>query len=482
MINRLRQLSHSLRARLIALFTVIALTTLLLSGFSLSRSLNERIIQLEALDLRNMGGEMNLFLMNQIDNGVPLEMAAAEIRELPLVGFDLFIFDTENNLLISKTPQSERYSLPVDWVEELSSLFEPRLIYDPNEKLLVLVEPLEDDQQIAGLLIVSTSLLPLERGLASFYPTLLIAAIGSVVGIIGAGIFITGNILRVFREIMEVTDAIAAGEFDRRVTVRGQDEVGRLAQSINEMAVRLSVLSRTQAQFLSKVSHELRTPMTIIKGFAITLCRRRDLTSDFQRPLDIINQQTDNLTHLVDDLLELARLDVDRLSIESDLIDLSAVVGEVVEAYQVVAQGRGAVLNFQEFGPSIEVLGDARRIKQVVSILLDNAFKYAHQTDLLEVDVIVSAVDESALIQVLDTGPGIAPANLPHIFKRFYQAKPDQPGMGLGLALAHELIGAHHGQIKVENRPEGGCSFEIGLPRLVPLEIENQLQAERMIS
>ena len=138
--------------------------------------------------------------------------------------------------------------------------------------------------------------------------------------------------------LREVDLQIAEGDFEQRVLVTSRDEIGRLATTINDMADKLAALSEARNQFFSKVSHELRTPLTHIKGFAITLLRQDDLDSQARRRLNIINDQTDRLTRLVDDLLDLARLDVGQLALECEETDIVRLVSDVVRAYHLQAQ------------------------------------------------------------------------------------------------------------------------------------------------
>jgi signal transduction histidine kinase len=162
-------------------------------------------------------------------------------------------------------------------------------------------------------------------------PRLLTGVVFSLVAIAGAGLYISRNVTRILRETERAAHRISQGDFNYRIKVTSDDEVGRLTRTINQMAQELQQLSQARAQFLSKVSHELRTPLTIIKGFCVTLLRESP-PPDQQRSLQVIDQQTDYLTRLVTDLLELSRSQAGSLQLQVQSVDLVDLAQEVVES------------------------------------------------------------------------------------------------------------------------------------------------------
>jgi signal transduction histidine kinase len=306
----------------------------------------------------------------------------------------------------------------------------------------------------------------IDGALERLRPQLYAALIFSLIAIAAGGVYISSNVSRLLGEIEDVAASITQGNYKQRARVISQDEIGRLTMTINGMAAQLDALSQAKAQFFGKVSHELRTPLTIIKGFAVTLLRVQGLSPQIKRQVDIINKQTDNLTRLVDDMLELARLDIQQLYLNCEPINMAEIAAEVVSSYQLLAEESGVTLRLhQESGP-FDVFADGQRMKQVLGGLLDNAFKHSQAGD--EIGVNLDSQDGRALISIEDTGPGIPAESLPHVFERFYQADPVRGGMGLGLAIAKELVEAHQGTIAASNRAEGGCCITVSLPCVPP--------------
>jgi signal transduction histidine kinase len=238
---------------------------------------------------------------------------------------------------------------------------------------------------------------------------------------------------------------------------------GVIATLLARRALRpVSDSMQQQRTFVSAVAHELRTPLAIMR--TIGEVRLRDAaTEDEQTALIQILAQNSHLTQLVDDLSLLARGDSQAVPIEKAPVDLSAVIADTTDDVEPLAAEQGVRLVTRAEG-SIQILGDALRLRQLLLILLDNALKHTPAGG--EVRVRLQIDGRRARLQVIDSGTGIDPRHLPRIFDRFYrgdQARTGE-GAGLGLAIARWIVGVHGGQIHAGNRPEGGAVFTVTLP------------------
>jgi two-component system phosphate regulon sensor histidine kinase PhoR len=225
-------------------------------------------------------------------------------------------------------------------------------------------------------------------------------------------------------------------------------------------------LERARRELTANVSHELRTPLTSIKGFAETLlggAMRDEPTC--RRFLEIIDQETNRLVKLVDDLLDLSRLESKRLSLELGQVRMADVVTDAVLAMKPLAGHRA--LELQPSEADVTVLADRDRLAQVLTNLVDNAIKFT--ADGGHIAVGWRAMNGEVEVIVADDGPGIQPADLPHVFERFYKADRARaavrPGTGLGLAITKHIIEAHGGRIRVASAPGAGTTFAFTLPR-----------------
>jgi two-component system CheB/CheR fusion protein len=230
-------------------------------------------------------------------------------------------------------------------------------------------------------------------------------------------------------------------------------------------------LRRMQEEFLALISHELRTPLTPIHGY-LTLLSQLPQTESAdgraRRYLARVQEQMQRLQRLVDDLLEVERLQAGKLQLEREAVDLVPLVQGLVEALQATTEGPRVELAIAE--APLVVSGDATRLSQVVLNLLTNAARHAPDSPRIELRLRREAGE--ATLEVQDYGPGIPAATLPHLFDRFYQGagRTARDGLGVGLYITRELVRAHGGAIEVRSSEGAGATFTVRLPLLAASE------------
>jgi two-component system sensor histidine kinase VicK len=228
-------------------------------------------------------------------------------------------------------------------------------------------------------------------------------------------------------------------------------------------------LEELQKEFVANVSHELRTPITTIKSYAETLLEGEiDDPEISKRFLGVINSESDRMTVLVHDLLELSKLDNRQINFEMEPLNISLLTSDVVEKYKAEAIKKAQTIQYEESKEKLTVQGDANRIIQVVRNIVGNAIKYSQEGANIKVSV--TQQDNYAVIKVSDNGFGIPAEDLPRIFERFYRVDKARSramgGTGLGLAIAKEIIEHHGGMISVESEIDKGTTFYIKLKLL----------------
>ena len=226
-------------------------------------------------------------------------------------------------------------------------------------------------------------------------------------------------------------------------------------------------LRRLQDEFLALASHELRGPLTVILGLAQWLQRKLPSEQDIAfRPMGIIVRQVQRQQRLIDDLMDMERLQHGKLHLQLAPVDLRVIIGQTVEATLISNPSPPIVIEADD--APLMIVGDAVRLEQIATNLLMNASKYAAESQ--QISVRLHRRVHEAEMQVADTGPGIAPAVLVHLFQRFYQGEAEtqigQKGLGLGLFLVHELVTAHGGRIVVQSVVGQGTTFTIHFPLL----------------
>ncbi|OBH52145.1 two-component sensor histidine kinase [Mycobacterium sp. E2479] len=303
-------------------------------------------------------------------------------------------------------------------------------------------------------------------------------AVLAVVGI--ASFAVVQRSLRPLVEVEQTAAAIASGQLDRRVPERDpRTEVGRLSQALNGMLAQIQqalASSESSAEkargsedrmrrFITDASHELRTPLTTIRGFAELY--RQGAARDVAMLLSRIESEASRMGLLVDDLLLLARLDVQR-PLERNRVDLLALASDAVHDGQAMDPGRTITMEVLDGPGTPEVLGDEARIRQVLSNLVANALQ--HTPESADVTVRVGTDGDNAVLEVADRGPGMNEEDASRVFERFYRTDSSRArssgGTGLGLSIVESLVRAHGGVVSVTTGPGEGCSFRVTLPRI----------------
>jgi two-component system OmpR family sensor kinase len=313
----------------------------------------------------------------------------------------------------------------------------------------------------------------------------LLVAVGALVLLGGVAYALARGGLRPLEEVERTAESIATGDLSLRVPVRrAGSEVGRLASAFNTMVDRIESAFRAREwseasargseermrRFVADASHELRTPLTSIRGYA-ELYRQGAVTSpeDVSAVLRRIEDQAAQMGLLVDDLLLLARLDQQR-PLERVPVDLGVLAVDAVHDAHAVAPDRAVGLRLPETdgdeSEAIPVLGDEARLRQVLGNLVNNAL--THTPPDAKIEVRLRTEGRLAVIEVGDTGPGLAPEQAERVFERFYRADPARGrisgGTGLGLAIVAALVAAHGGQVEVDTQIGVGTTFRVRLP------------------
>jgi two-component system OmpR family sensor kinase len=277
--------------------------------------------------------------------------------------------------------------------------------------------------------------------------------------------YLARHLTRPLAAMEATTGAIASGDLSARVPVTGRpdDELARLARAIDGMAGQLEVARGAERAFLLSVSHDLRTPLTSIQGYADAIADGTvSQPEDLRRAADIIGAESRRLARLVADLLDLARLDAREFSLTPVPVDAREVVEQTVEGFRLSASEHGVELRLVAGSPIASDV-DPVRLAQIVANLVENALKYAAD----RVDVVVGSNDGNLVLTVVDDGPGITPADLPHVFERLYASRRvtgRAVGTGLGLAIVRELASAMGGAADVERGDGDGTCFVVRLP------------------
>ena len=337
-------------------------------------------------------------------------------------------------------------------------------------------------RRVLGILLVLFVLISGWTGLVTFLttrlaggagPTAFFAWISSLVLVFTLPLLALAMAARVFRsyamplaDIMDAAEAVANGDLETRVQARGSREFLRLAQSFNHMIEELARIDQQRRNLTADVAHELRTPLHIIRG------NLEGILDGVYAPtpghIEATLQETRALARLVDDLQTLSLAESGQLPLVLEPVDVGDLLADVVTSFSAQAESADVALSYTVAAP-MELLGDAGRLDQVLSNLVNNALRHTPSGGYIK--LAAARVDGQARITVADNGEGIPPEDLPFVFDRFWRgdrARAHTGGTGLGLAIAGQLIKAHDGAISVASLPGDGTTFTLDLPLAPP--------------
>jgi len=342
--------------------------------------------------------------------------------------------------------------------------FDPKLPTHPaivgNRAFRFAVVPMMYNGELAYLQsgvqagLVEASVASLRNSLLLMVPIVLLLCVGG-------GYLLAGRALRPIESLTAELDAIGPASLSSRLTVPPvADEVARLTAEINSLLDRLERASATERRFASDAAHELRTPLAVLRtGLEVALARDRSAEEN-RTALGAAHREALSLCRIADELLMLSRLNGE-VMVDRQKLNLRALLSEIAATVGPLAQAREIKLSVKA-PEDVFVNGNAGHLRRLIVNVLDNALKFTPAGGSIEVGLKSDA--NRAILRVADTGEGIHPAELPHIFDRFFRgAGAPGEGSGLGLSLCREIARAHGGDIAAANLPAGGCAFVVTL-------------------
>lgn len=295
----------------------------------------------------------------------------------------------------------------------------------------------------------------------------LLGGVGIAVLVLGlaGGWWVATRALRPISDISSAAERISAGDLSQRVRTTDTDsELGQLARVLNNTFARLQGAFARQSQFTADASHELRTPITVVLTQTQSTLVRERPAAEYKECLEACQRAAQRMRAIIESLLMLARLDSARASEEIEICDLSLIAEETVELLEPMAIERD--IRMKSSLSPVRCRGNAGQLAQAVHNLVGNAIHYNQPGG--SIHITVENEPDTVVLSVSDTGPGIPPEDLPHIFERFYRVDKARSGIqghsGLGLAIAKAIVEHHGGTITVRSQPGQGSTFQIRLP------------------
>ncbi|GAA0178010.1 ATP-binding protein [Clostridium sediminicola] len=376
------------------------------------------------------------------------------------------IIDTEGNVLMDSIgflPKSPISS--TDFVSALSDEFgyDIHMSQAKNENLMSVAYPLKSGDSIVGVIRFITSLKKVDATIEKISVYLFLLGILLIIISTIVSLFIANSITKPISVITTGAENLAHGNFEDSIEKISEDELGKLTDTLNYMSKEIIKNEKLKNDFIASVSHELRTPLTSIKGWAVTLGYiAPDNSDEFSEGLKIIEDETDRLSKLVNELLDFSKLASGNITLNTTQININNFLKDIVKKIAPRSQSEGIKIscNFYSDLPTVNI--DKDKITQAIMNIIDNSFKFTPQGGSICLNT--KLLDESVEISIEDNGCGIPSDELPHITKKFFKGKNANSKNGIGLSVCKEIISLHNGSIKVNSSEGIGTKVKLYLP------------------
>lgn len=337
---------------------------------------------------------------------------------------------------------------------------------DPEngERIMAVSGPMiHSSGEVVGVMRYVVSTVPVDRQIMAVALMGLAALVMVLLAVIVTNRYLLRSVMVPVAEITEKAKRIANGGYGVQIQTRYGDEIGDLAETINEMSAKISQNERMQAEFISQLSHELRTPLTVINGWSETLLADEKMDPDTRQGMKIISSEAQRLTEMVMDLLDFTRMQDGRMTLAVELTDIRGEFEDTVFMYGSRLAQDGITLHYDDNGEDIpEIPCDPKRLRQVFLNILDNAAKHGGEGKRIEAGM--SFEKDCVVVRIRDFGPGIPEDEIPLVKKKFYKGSSSVRGTGIGLAVCDEIVELHGGTLTLENARCGGTLVTVCLP------------------
>ena len=335
---------------------------------------------------------------------------------------------------------------------------------DTGERIMAVSCPMiYSNGEVIGVLRYVTSTRLMDRQIITVALVCLLVLCIVIAVVVISGNFFIHSVLQPVAEITEKAKRISGGSYGTQIQTHYADEIGELAQTINELSSKISQNEKMQAEFISQLSHELRTPLTAINGWSETLLADESMDADTRQGMKIISREARRLTEMVMELLDFTRMQDGRMTLNVEPTDIRSEFEDTVFMYGSRLAQEGIVLEYEESESEIpEIPCDPQRLRQVFLNILDNAAKHGGEGKRIEASIDHS--DATVIIRIRDYGPGIPEDEIPLVKKKFYKGSSKARGTGIGLAVCDEIVEMHGGELTLENANGGGTLVTVKLP------------------
>lgn len=465
----------SLRGKFIAIYSAIILCAFMILGTAIPKMIENYFTEQKVEVLEREGKIISRNYAIQYYTGVINQVSINEHLEIldDYLSARVWVLDSKGQLLLASGKVRSRRNFTLEEQKLIDEVLEGQTVKSVGaftmyfgQPMLTVGVPIIIDFKVAGIIFMHA---PLTEVLSTVNHVNKIISFSLLCSFFIAMLLITiltKKIIDPLNQMNEAAKAMASGNFDKRVYIETDDEVGQLAGSFNFMAEELGNLEELRKSFIANISHDFRSPLTSIKGFVQAL---RDGTIPIEKQdkyLGIVLDESDRLIKLTNNILDLSNMEANKAELDMTQFDINDEIRKVVIGMEQRITSKNLILDLIFQREKIYVNADLEMIKRVLYNLIDNAIKFVNANNKIIIETSVKG--DKVIISVTDTGPGITSENIKYIWDRFHKGDKsrgkDKKGTGLGLSIVKQIINLHGEEIKVESVIDEGTTFVFTLP------------------
>lgn len=468
---------HTFRWRILLSYIIVSLIPLSVFYVSVTTVLENYFFEQREKEVLRQAG----FTASQIQRGDYI----LDESKLPLLDTDIKQTSIANNLRIIVTDKmgtvvsdsskvtdvdgkviqgdvGKTYFVP----EVIDALNEKDFRYHTNETVSAATAVIDNNNTVIGTVVMYASLLDVVEMLSAINSAFALFTVVIGLIIVVLSYWMSNIIVDPLKSMLSVIQKMSDGHLEQRVRVRGRNEISELGTSFNTMAERLEKVEQTRREFVSNVSHELKTPLSSIKVLSESILLQEQVPAEmYQEFLVDIRNEVDRMTNIINDLLDLVKLDRTAAPLKLSSVHINKTIEDILKRLAPLAKQKEIELIFESL-KDVTTQVDEVKLSLAITNLIENGIKYTPEGGMVTVSV--DADHQNAFIQVRDSGVGMAEDEISKIFDRFYRIDKTRDretgGSGLGLAITHSVIMMHNGSIRVMSKENEGSLFSVRLP------------------
>ena len=467
-------IKNRLFIKILVTYLCIIISTLAMLGVLLSFLLNNYFIYNKQMEMLVKANDINKlvkpFLVNKRDPGELIRLLNSADKNL---GTEIWVIDPRGFVIAAAADQKSHEGNLID-SSDILEMQQGRVsirqgtskLYD--ETVLWVITPVQTDEQVIGGIIMYSPIIGITQMMNKVKNLFIYSAVVAILFSVIVVYFLSRYVTSPLQQMNRVTKQLASGDLGKRVSIKQGDEIGDLGESFNYMASQIQKQEKMRRDFLADISHELRSPLTNIQGFIEAMMDGKDKTPEHRkRYLGILHEETLRLARLVKELLDLSRIESGTVEIAREPIDIAAIIKDSVIKLNTTGSDKQTEVQTELPGYEVIIRGNSDRLEQVMTNLLDNAFRFAPSGSVITISLI--DYKDNILVTVKDEGEGIPEDELPYIWERFYKIDKSRTrqnrGTGLGLAIVKHIITAMGGRVTANSCYGHGTEIGFILPK-----------------